>query len=94
MRFRLQPGPKPRVVEGEAAGLDLWRGPLAAATADIGQSQPLKLVHLLPPHVRVELLIQTILTRDWDDEAWPMVREEFKKAMALRSRLRRAGWWN
>jgi hypothetical protein len=25
----------------------------------------------------------TIVTREWDDEAW-----------ALRSRLRKAGWWN
>jgi hypothetical protein len=46
------------------------------------------------PHIRVELLIRTILTRQWDDETWPVVREEFKKAMALRSKLRRAGWWN
>jgi len=50
-------------------------------------------VLFLFPHVRVEFLIHTILTREWDDEAWPLVREEFKKAMALRSRLRRAGWW-
>lgn len=51
-------------------------------------------MNFLFPHVRVELLIRTILTRQWDDEAWPVVREELKKAMALRSRLRRAGWWN
>jgi len=40
------------------------------------------------------LLICTMLTRQWDDEAWPLVREEIKKALALRSRLRKAGWWN
>jgi hypothetical protein len=49
---------------------------------------------LLFPHLRVELLIRMILTRQWDDRPWPVVREEFKKAMALRSQLRRAGWWN
>jgi hypothetical protein len=48
-------------------------------------------VHFLFPHIRVELLIRTILTRQWDDEAWPLVRQEFVKALALRSRLRKAG---
>jgi hypothetical protein len=51
-------------------------------------------VHFLFPHIRVELLIRTILTRQSDDEAWPPVRQEFGKALALRSRLRKAGWWN
>jgi hypothetical protein len=55
---------------------------------------PCAVVHFLFPHIRVELLIRTILTRHWDDDAWPIVREEFKKAMALRSRLRKAGWCN
>jgi hypothetical protein len=51
-------------------------------------------VHFLFPHIRVELLIRTMLTREWDDETWPIVRQEFVKALALRSRLRKAGWWN
>jgi hypothetical protein len=52
-------------------------------------------VHFLFPHFRVELLIRrTILTRQWDEENWPMVRQEFVKALALRSRLRKVGWWN
>ena len=34
---------------------------------------------------RVELL-----TRQWDDDAWPLVRQEFAKALALRSRMRKA----
>jgi hypothetical protein len=42
---------------------------------------------------RVELLIRMILTRRSDDDAWPLVRPEFVKAVALRSRLRKAGWW-
>ena len=42
-------------------------------------------VHFLFPHIRVELLIRTILTRQWDDDAWPLVRQEFVKAMALSS---------
>src|SRR5688572_5967086 len=32
--------------------------------------------------------------RPWDDEAWPLVRQEFVKALALRSRLPKVGWWN
>ena len=51
-------------------------------------------MHFLFPHIRVELLIRTILTRQWDDETWPLVRQESVKALALRSRLRKAGWWN
>jgi hypothetical protein len=27
-------------------------------------------------------------------EAWAQVRVEFKKALALRSQIRRAGWFN
>jgi hypothetical protein len=38
-------------------------------------------MNFLFPHIRVELLIRTMLTREWDDEAWPIVREEFKRAM-------------
>jgi hypothetical protein len=46
------------------------------------------------PHIRIELLLRTMLTRQWDDDAWPLVRHEIQKALALRSRLRKAGWWN
>jgi hypothetical protein len=27
-------------------------------------------------------------------EAWPQVKAEFEKALALRSQIRRAGWFN
>jgi hypothetical protein len=27
-------------------------------------------------------------------EAWPQVKAEFKKALALKSQIRRAGWFN
>jgi len=30
----------------------------------------------------------------WSAEAWAPVRVEFKKALALRSEIRRAGWFN
>jgi hypothetical protein len=37
-------------------------------------------VHFLFPHICVELLIRNILTRQWDDDAWPLVRQEFVRA--------------
>jgi len=30
----------------------------------------------------------------WSAEAWSQVRVEFKKALALGSQIRRAGWFN
>jgi hypothetical protein len=30
----------------------------------------------------------------WSAEAWPQVKAEFKKALALRSQIRRAGCFN
>ena len=30
----------------------------------------------------------------WSAEAWPQVKTEFRKALALRSRIQRAGWFN
>jgi hypothetical protein len=51
-------------------------------------------MHFLLPYVRLELLIRTMLTRQLDEDAWPMVKAELRKALEMRSRLRRAGWWN
>jgi hypothetical protein len=30
----------------------------------------------------------------WSAEAWSVVRVEFTKALALRSEIRRSGWFN
>jgi hypothetical protein len=46
------------------------------------------------PWLRVSLLIRTMLHTRWDAETWPHVKAEFKKALALRSRIERAGWFN
>jgi hypothetical protein len=35
-----------------------------------------------------------MLQTRWRAEAWAEVRVEFKKALALRSQIRRAGWFN
>ncbi len=34
-----------------------------------------------------------MLQTRWSTEAWAQVRVEFKKALALRSEIRRAGWF-
>jgi len=35
-----------------------------------------------------------MLHTHWSGEAWSQVRVEFRKALALRSEIRRAGWFN
>jgi hypothetical protein len=35
-----------------------------------------------------------MLHTHWSAAAWPQVRVEFRKALALRSQIRRAGWLN
>jgi hypothetical protein len=35
-----------------------------------------------------------MLHRRWSAETWPQVRVEFRKALALRTEIRRVGWFN
>ena len=35
-----------------------------------------------------------MLHERWSAEAWPQVKAEFTKALALRSKIQRAGWFN
>jgi hypothetical protein len=35
-----------------------------------------------------------MLQTRWSTEAWSQVRVEFRRALALRSQIRRAGWFN
>src|SRR5437867_9912404 len=46
------------------------------------------------PWLRISLLLRTMLDTRWDAETWPQVKAEFKNALALRSQIRRAGWFN
>ncbi len=46
------------------------------------------------PWLRVSRLNRSMLTAHWDAETWPQVKAEFKKALALRSRIAREGWFN
>jgi hypothetical protein len=45
--------------------------------------------------LRINRVLRMMLrTRRWSAEAWPQVKAEFTKAIALRSQIRRACWFN
>jgi hypothetical protein len=46
------------------------------------------------PWLRINRVLRVMLHTRWSVEAWPQVRVEFKRALALRSEIRRAGWFN
>ena len=46
------------------------------------------------PWLRINRLLRAILHERWNPEAWPQVKAEFQKALALRSEIPRAGWFN
>jgi hypothetical protein len=43
------------------------------------------------PWLRTNRVLRVMLHTRWSAEAWAQVRVEFKKALALRSEIRRAG---
>ena len=46
---------------------------------------------LCHPWLRINRVLRVMLHTHWSTEAWSQVRVEFKKALALRSQIRRAG---
>jgi hypothetical protein len=46
------------------------------------------------PWLRINRVLRVMLQTRWSAEAWSQVRVEFKRALALRSEIRRAGWFN
>src|SRR4030095_17082249 len=46
------------------------------------------------PWLRINRVLRVMLHTRWSAEAWAQVRVEFRKALALRSQIRRAGWFN
>jgi len=46
------------------------------------------------PWLRINRVLRVMLQTRWSTEAWAQVRVEFKRALALRSEIRRAGWFN
>jgi hypothetical protein len=46
------------------------------------------------PWLRIKRVLRAMLHERWSAEAWPQVKAESKKALALRSKIQRAGWFN
>jgi len=47
-----------------------------------------------PPWLRINRALRAMLRERWSAEAWPQVKAAFKKTLAMRSQIRRAGWFN
>ena len=48
----------------------------------------------LAPWLRTTASLRVMLQTRWSAEAWSQIRVEFRRALALRSEIRRAGWFN
>jgi hypothetical protein len=48
----------------------------------------------LAPLAPINRVLRVMLQTRWSAKAWTQVRVEFRKALALRSQIRRAGWFN
>jgi hypothetical protein len=46
------------------------------------------------PRLRINRVLRVMLHTRWSSEAWPQVKAELTKALALRSQIRRAGCFN
>jgi hypothetical protein len=44
--------------------------------------------------LRIDRVLRAMPQTRWSAYAWSVVRVEFKRALALRSEIRRAGWFN
>jgi hypothetical protein len=51
-------------------------------------------IRLWHPWLRINRVLRVMLHTRWSAEAWFIVRVEFRRALALRSEIRRAGWFN
>jgi len=46
------------------------------------------------PWLRINRILGVMLQTRWSAESWLIVRVEFRRTLALRSEIRRAGWFN
>ena len=46
------------------------------------------------PWLRINRVLRLVLHTRWSTEAWSVVRVEFRRALALRGEIRRAGSFN
>ena len=49
---------------------------------------------LCRPWLRINRVLRAMLHERWSAEAWPPVKAVFRKALAPKSQIRRAGWFN
>jgi hypothetical protein len=64
---------------------------LGRPDADAHKVTEARLCH---PWLRINRVLRAMLHTRWSAEAWSVVRIEFRRALALRSEIRRAGWFN
>src|SRR2546427_3575325 len=65
------------------------RGP-ARAEGEMNETD----ARLRHPWLRINRVLRVMLHTRWSAEAWSQVRVEFRKAVALRSKIRRVGKFN
>jgi hypothetical protein len=46
------------------------------------------------PWLGINRVLRVMLQGHWSAEAWSEVKIEFKRALAMRSEIRRTGWFN
>ena len=46
------------------------------------------------PWLRANRFLRAMVQERWNAEAWPQVKAAFKTTLAMRSQIRRAGWFN
>ena len=46
------------------------------------------------PWLRINRVLRVMLHTRWSAASWLVVRVEFRRALVLRSEIRRAGWFN
>jgi hypothetical protein len=60
----------------------------------ISWNEPVTNARLWHPWLRINRVLRVMLQTHWSAEAWSVVWVEFRRALALRSEIRRAGWFN
>ena len=73
-----------------AAGLEItFTGPTLTVTTDT-----IVAVTGAELSFRINRLVRVIQHTRWSAAVWPQVRVQFRKALALRSEIQQAGWFN
>jgi len=58
------------------------------------KARPASTVRVWHPWLRINRVLRVMLHTRRSAEAWLIVRIEFRRALALRSEIDRAGWFN